>query len=172
MMDMARLDGAQSQPHLVEPLNRVVYRALDMIQPLAAKKAITLYAEIDDSLPETMVDDADFSRVVQNLIENAVNYTPEGGFIQVTTRRYNEGVALEVRDNGIGISSEDLPNIFNRLYRADKARTTRSGGMGLGLAIVKRIVEAHRGTIEVDSVLCAGSVFRVCLPLERAERAP
>lgn len=172
MVDMARLDRAQSQPHLIEPLNRVVHRAVDMMQPLAAKKAIALHAEIDESLPATMVDDADFSRVVQNLIENAVNYTPEGGVVTVTTRRHHEYAALEVRDNGIGISSEDLPNIFNRLYRADKARTTRDGGMGLGLAIVKRIVEAHHGKIEVESVPGAGSVFRVCLPIERTERAP
>jgi signal transduction histidine kinase len=172
MVDMARLDRALTEPHPVESFNRVVHRAVNMMQPLAAKKAIALHAEIDESLPETMVDDADFSRVVQNLIENAVNYTSDGGVVTVMTRRYDECVALEVRDNGIGISPEDLPNIFNRLYRADKARTSRGGGMGLGLAIVKRIVEAHHGTIEVESVLGAGSVFRICLPIERAGGAP
>ena len=171
MVDMARLDSAQSVPHPIESLNHVVRRAVNMMQPLAAKKAIVLRVEIDELLPETMVDDADFSRVVQNLIENAVNYTADGGAVTVTTRHYDGCAVLEVRDNGIGISPEDLPNIFNRLYRADKARTSRGGGMGLGLAIVKRIVEAHRGTIEVESAPGAGSIFRVCLPLERMEGA-
>jgi heavy metal sensor kinase len=106
-------------------------------------------------------------RLLLILIDNAVRYTPSGGSVEVTgglsaDTRYALGI---VRDTGIGIASEDLPHIFERFYRADKARSHESGGVGLGLSIGYWIAEAHGGTIEVESSLGKGSVFRVQLPI-------
>jgi two-component system phosphate regulon sensor histidine kinase PhoR len=99
-----------------------------------------------------------------NLIENAVNYTPDGGAVSVQTWSEDSKIVVEVRDTGIGIGDEDLPHIFEHFYRSDRARSTNTGGTGLGLAMVRRIVEIHRGRIEVESAAGKGSTFRVYLP--------
>lgn len=100
------------------------------------------------------------------LIDNAIKYTPQGGRVDVVVSQ-EKGFAIgEVRDTGIGIAPEDLPNVFERFYRADKARSRKSGGVGLGLSIGRWIAEAHRGTIEVQSSLGGGSIFKLRLPLD------
>jgi two-component system sensor histidine kinase BaeS len=99
------------------------------------------------------------------LIDNAIKYTPRRGRVDFDLRRENDFAVAEVRDTGIGIAAEDLPNIFERFYRADKARSRESGGVGLGLSIGHWIAEAHGGTIEVQSSIGNGSVFRLRLPL-------
>ena len=113
--------------------------------------------------------DADaLRRLFLILIDNAIKYTPAGGRVDVLVSRENGFAIGEVRDTGIGIAPEDLPNVFERFYRADKARSRESGGVGLGLSIGRWIAEAHAGTIEVQSSLGGGSVFRVRLPLAGA----
>jgi two-component system phosphate regulon sensor histidine kinase PhoR len=99
-----------------------------------------------------------------NLLQNAVNYTPEGGKIAVEARKEEGGIQIEVTDSGIGIPSEDLPRIFERFYRVDKGRSRELGGTGLGLSIVKHIAEAHGGRVSVESKLGQGSRFKVFLP--------
>jgi signal transduction histidine kinase len=102
------------------------------------------------------------------LIDNAVKYTPASGKVEVSLHR-NDGFAVaEVRDTGIGIAQTDLPNVFERFYRADKARTRELGGVGLGLSIGRWITEVHLGTIEVQSAPGRGSIFQVRLPLAKA----
>lgn len=125
---------------------------------------VTFQAEGD---PLTLVgDEMELHRLITNLLTNACNYTPPGGQILVRVARQDASILLEVQDNGIGISEAELPHIFKRFYRADRARSTNTGGMGLGLPIVQKIVEAHHGIIEVDSVPGRGSVFRVFLPID------
>jgi signal transduction histidine kinase len=99
------------------------------------------------------------------LIDNAVKYTPAGGKVTVALSGADGFAVTEVRDTGIGISKADLPHIFERFYRADKARTREMGGAGLGLSIGRWIAEAHGGMIEVESTLGQGSVLRVHLPV-------
>lgn len=99
------------------------------------------------------------------LIDNAVKYTPTGGSVSVKLTQINGSGIAEFQDTGIGISAEDLPHIFDRFYRADKARSREFGGVGLGLAIARWVVQAHLGSIEVQSTPGAGSIFRVHLPL-------
>jgi signal transduction histidine kinase len=99
------------------------------------------------------------------LIDNAVKYTPATGQVEVSLHRNNGFAVAEVRDTGIGIAETDLPNVFERFYRADKARTRESGGVGLGLSIGRWITEVHAGTIEVQSSAGHGSVFQVRLPI-------
>jgi heavy metal sensor kinase len=118
---------------------------------------------------ENLVVKGDRSKLRQlllNILDNAIKYTPSGGEISVSVRKEGEWAVAYVRDTGIGIPSEELPHIFERFYRVDKARSRSEGGSGLGLAIAKRIAEIHGGRIEVESQIDVGSTFRVYLPLE------
>ncbi len=108
-------------------------------------------------------------QMLQNLLDNSVSYTPEGGLIELDLRLIDGLAQLKVRDTGIGISSEDLPHIFDRFYRGQDARAVHSEGSGLGLAMVKYIAEAHGGSVEVSSQPGRGTTFVVDLPLT-AER--
>jgi signal transduction histidine kinase len=111
-----------------------------------------------------MADYDQLKQVIASVIENAVHYTPETGKILVYTEVQNQHVAVVVKDTGIGISEEDWPHIFEPFYRADQARSTTNGRSGLGLAIAKHIVEAHNGSIEVQSAFGYGSTFTILLP--------
>jgi signal transduction histidine kinase len=103
-------------------------------------------------------------RVATNLLDNAVKYTPAGGRIEVEAQRAGDEVRVTVSDTGRGIPPDDLPRIFDRFYRADRARSRQEGGTGLGLAIVQAIVHAHGGQVEAESVVGAGTTIRVTLP--------
>ena len=106
-------------------------------------------------------------RAIVNLINNAIKFTPEGGAVRVLARP-DGGVTIEVADNGAGIEPQDLPRVFERFYKADRAR--RAGGTGLGLAVVKHTAEAHGGRVEAESRLGEGSTFRIWLPRPRRSR--
>lgn len=105
------------------------------------------------------------SRIVQNLVSNAVKYTPAGGKIKVSFTRQSTNLVFKVEDNGIGISKDDLPRIFDKYYRADKSRSDGQSN-GLGLSVANDLVEAHGGTIKVTSKLGKGTTFTVKIPLE------
>ena len=104
------------------------------------------------------------SQVIVNLLSNALKYSPAGKTVQIIVAHDKNWTVLKIKDTGIGISSEDLPHIFERFYRADKSRNRESGGSGVGLAIVKAIVDAHGGKISVSSVMNEGTEFTVSLP--------
>lgn len=125
-------------------------------------KNITLVTDIQERYIEA--DKDKLAQVMVNLISNALKYTPEGGNIKISTSGDYDEVKISIKDTGIGISKEDLSNIFERFYRADKSRSRASGGSGIGLAIVKSLVEAHGGTISVKSEQGLGSEFVVVLP--------
>ena len=117
--------------------------------------------------------DPDFlERLFLILIDNAVKFTPPEGEIVVSSQIAADCVIVAVRDTGIGISDADLPNLFERFYRVDKARARASGGAGLGLAIGRWIARAHGGEIEVESIPGRGTLFRVRLPVDRSEQPP
>ncbi|MCZ8523429.1 MULTISPECIES: sensor histidine kinase [Paenibacillus] len=139
----------------------------DSMQSLAAAKGIRLMASLPGPLP--VYGDAErLKQLLYILLDNAVQYTGEGGEIRLILREEGSGEArkavIEVQDTGLGIAVEEQQRIFDRFYRADKARNRRHGGHGLGLAIAKWIVDAHRGTLGVDSAPGRGSVFTVRLP--------
>lgn len=113
----------------------------------------------------TMVDEDKMSQVFLNLLSNALHYTPENGTVWIEIETNPKQIIVRVRDNGIGIAPEDLPRIFDRLYRTDKSRSRHTGGAGIGLAIVKSIIEAHGGSISVESEINKGSTFILVLPL-------
>jgi two-component system phosphate regulon sensor histidine kinase PhoR len=117
---------------------------------------------------EVWCDTEAVSQVMSNLLDNAIKYTPAGGNITVGARHAGAFCELYVRDTGAGIPSEDLPRLFERFYRVDKARSRELGGTGLGLAIVKHLVAAHNGSIRVESRLNEGSTFFFTLPLNES----
>lgn len=134
-------------------------------QPLAARRSQQLEVEAEAGVPEIAFDRLKFNRAVTNLVTNALNYTPRSGRVVVRVYREGHHVAVAVQDNGIGIAEADLPYIFDRFYRADKARRSDTGGMGVGLSIAQRIVQAHGGEIRVTSKAGEGSTFTILLPL-------
>jgi len=119
---------------------------------------------ISPQFPLLKVDSEQMELVLRNLLDNAIKYTPNRGKISISALEKAENIYIEVADNGIGISAEHLPRIFERFYRADKDRSRKLGGTGLGLAIVKHIVQAHKGTIGIESKPGKGSKFFFTLP--------
>ena len=104
-------------------------------------------------------------QVMVNLLSNAINYSKEETTVTVTVTRSINEVVITIRDQGIGIEQSELPRLFERFYRVDRARSRDSGGTGLGLAIVKHLVEIHGGRVEVDSTIGVGTTFCIHLPI-------
>ncbi|PFA61817.1 PAS domain-containing sensor histidine kinase [Bacillus sp. AFS015802] len=135
---------------------------MPILQEKAKSKNISLQTSFD-SRGTAEVDSYRLKQVFINLISNAIVYTPKGGTVEITVDENPDNVFVRVKDNGMGISPEELPRIFERFYRVDKARSRNSGGTGLGLAIVKHIMEAHEGNVEVESEVNKGTTFTVTL---------
>lgn len=145
-------------------LNQLVLRVFDTYEPVALGKQQTLELSMDADIPAMLLDARRLERVLVNLISNAVNYTLEGRRIWIRTAYEQDTVSVSVADEGIGISAEELPKVFERFYRTDRARKQQTGGTGLGLAITKEVVELHGGTVSVVSEPEVGSTFTVRLP--------
>ena len=127
-------------------------------------KKVTGTIDVADDCPTIRADEARLREVFDNLLDNAVKYSGKGGEIRLSAVRRDYEIVLSVSDNGIGIAPEDLPRIFERFYRADKARSRELGGTGLGLSIVKHIAQLHSGRVEAESELGQGTTLRVILP--------
>jgi two-component system phosphate regulon sensor histidine kinase PhoR len=143
-------------------LREIVERQIAAYRPRAARAGLALELEPGPALP-LVADAARLEQVVANLIDNAIKYTDRGS-VRVRLGAENGVAWCEVEDTGPGIPAEDLPRIFERFYRVDKARSRERGGTGLGLSIVKHIATLHRGDVAVESVVGAGSRFRVSVP--------
>jgi signal transduction histidine kinase len=161
LMDISETESGtlklQLQPTNLSELARDV---LELYEPVAAEKNITL----NGNFPETLIASVDANRIRQvlaNLIDNAIKYTNPGGSVVLKVSSENDKAVFQVKDSGIGIPPEEIPRIWERLYRGDKSRSER--GLGLGLSLVKAIVEAHHGSVEVSSTPNEGSTFTVNL---------
>ncbi|MBI1802294.1 MAG: HAMP domain-containing protein [Chloroflexi bacterium] len=137
---------------------------LGRFEPAAREKNVTLTLDVPGALPPLEVDADRITQVLQNLVANALHYTPADGTVTVGARAGPQGVEVSVGDSGGGIAPADLPHIFDRFYRADRSRTRASGGSGLGLAIVKQLVEAHGGRVRVESEPGKGARLTFTLP--------
>ncbi len=164
LADLSRIESGQA-PLQKETLNTadVLSRAAARLQEQANRAGLTLKVYAPPGLPPVPADEERLEQVLLNLIHNAIKFTPPGGRIDVTAHADGDNMVFSVSDTGAGISAEDLPRIFERFYKADKARTGR--GTGLGLAIAKHIVEAHGGKIWAQSAEGKGSTFIFTLPL-------
>jgi signal transduction histidine kinase len=137
------------------------------IEVLAKTKGIRIASELPNGAVHVHGDSRALRQLLLILLDNAVKYTPAGGRIEIAIADTDAHASLSVRDTGIGIPAEDVPHIFDRFYRVDRARSRAQGGAGLGLAIGRWIAEAHGGGIFVESELERGSVFSVRLPAAR-----
>jgi signal transduction histidine kinase len=141
--------GLDIFPQPVQP-SGLLERIYQAYQPIAARQGVELTLNVPESIPEIQVDEGRMIQVLKNLLENALRYTPKGGTIQLSIS-VGEKIQLRVTDSGEGIEAEDLPYVFDRFYRVDKARGANSGKMGLGLAICKALVTAQGGVISAES---------------------
>jgi PAS domain S-box-containing protein len=144
-------------------INGIVEEAVHAAQPSAATKSLTLAVDLGE-LPQIRGDRARLAQVLDNFISNAIKFTPTGGHITVATRVLPGEVEIVVADNGIGIPKDELPLLFQRFFRAERATAGAIPGTGLGLAIAKAIVAGHGGRIRVESECGRGTTFRIILP--------
>jgi two-component system phosphate regulon sensor histidine kinase PhoR len=166
LLTLARLESRQEKMARVSMELPALLRSVagDWSQKLAAKK-LTLNVEAADNLPRVPADPQRLEQVLHNLLQNAVKYTETGGNIALRAAAYNGTVEVRVEDTGLGIPPADLPHIFERFYRADKARTRELGGTGLGLSIVKHIIQLHGGSVTAESKYGKGTTIILNLPL-------
>jgi two-component system phosphate regulon sensor histidine kinase PhoR len=165
MLDLARIEGG-SLLRLDEDvdLGRLAATSAERLRLFAERNHVILAIDSEPGLPTIRGDEARLGQVVVNLVHNAVKFSPDGGEVRVAARRDGDEVAVSVTDHGVGIRRADQARIFERFYKADRARL-RGGGTGLGLAIARHVVEGHGGRIGVESVEGAGSTFTVTIPI-------
>lgn len=174
LFELARLDSHETQPHL-EPfsISELVQDVVQKNKLHSEKKGVHIQSNLDQGLPFVYADIGLIERVLENLIENALRFTPEGGIISIHLAKTGEGrnaiankeVTINVSDTGRGISPEEIPYIFHRFYRATQETSSGGGGSGLGLAIAKRIMELHGTSMEVKSQINQGTTFSFHLPV-------
>lgn len=166
LLTLVSLDSKDTKPPVFAAiqLSEVLSENVRRLAPLARERGI----EMSAVMKEQVTVDGDVSRLTQvfyNLIDNAIKYTPRGGTIKIELAKSDAMARVRVIDSGIGIPAADLPHVFDRFYRVDKARSRGTGGTGLGLSIVKQIVLLHNGKIDVTSEVEKGSTFTVELPI-------
>jgi two-component system phosphate regulon sensor histidine kinase PhoR len=168
MLDMARIEsGVVRVEKKFVSLNELIEGGVKLMQPAATDKNISVESRLSSLYLGVKVDSDMMSRVVMNLISNAIKYTDAGGRLIVRSLLAGDQLAFEVEDNGRGIPADAMPKLFQKFYRV-KENANVAPGTGLGLSLVKHIVEeVHGGKIEVESQFGKGSVFRVKLPVER-----
>jgi len=147
--------------------SELLTEVVDTVYPIAQKKQILLVKQFSPDVDSVYCDSEAVHQILINLLDNAMKYTPDGGVITVGTRPCGHStVEIFVKDTGVGIPVEDVPRLFERFYRVDKARSRELGGTGLGLAIVKHLVLAQNGEVRVESTISEGSTFSFTLPIE------
>jgi PAS domain S-box-containing protein len=166
LLDISKLEAGRLQLEMEEVhLPELIWGMVEQIRPLAEKKRIALTMKVNKELPRTEGDPRRLERVLNNLLSNAVKFTPEGGSVEVTAWQDDGHLKVRVSDTGVGIPAEDLSDLFQPFHRGRNVTKQAIEGTGLGLTIVKALVEAHRGTIEVESELGKGTTVELTLPL-------
>jgi two-component system, OmpR family, phosphate regulon sensor histidine kinase PhoR len=165
LLDIAKIEaGTYVQHRVPTDVGKLIQETVDLMAPRAEQQGITISCEYHD-LRQVQADPKNMEKVLNNLLSNAINYSPNGGSVAIRARGLGEFVEIQVKDTGVGIPEAELPKIFDKFYRVKHPETRKVIGTGLGLAIVKSVVEAHNGTIEVHSTLGRGSTFTIRLPM-------
>ncbi len=162
---LSRIETGQADFKTVSTdLNALIKDVIAEMEPIAEKQRVTLTADLDQTMPAVAVDKERIRQTLINLVHNAIKFNKPGGKVIVSTGAGEDSVTVSVTDDGIGISPDDLPRVFERFYKADKARSR--GGSGLGLAIAKHTIQAHEGTIWARSETGKGSTFSFRIPVK------
>jgi signal transduction histidine kinase len=167
--DLRMLSQADAGELRLEPLpvdsQTILEHTAEIHQHQTAQQNVALRVQVESGLPAIRLDEARFMQMMDNLISNALRYTPPGGSITLGARRQSSGIEFRVSDTGSGIEPDELPWIFDRFQRGDKSRHSDGNESGLGLAIVKALAEAHGGKVTAESVVGNGTTIRVWLPI-------
>jgi two-component system phosphate regulon sensor histidine kinase PhoR len=165
LTELSRIESGKAKLKLeTVNLNLIIEDVIARLNPYAKSQRVALLSELPDDLPPVHADNERIRQVITNLVHNAIKFTPSGGKAIISAKPERDSLVVSVCDTGIGISKEDLPHVFERFYKADKARA--GGGTGLGLAIAKHVVQAHGGNIWAQSEEGKGSTFSFSLPLQ------
>jgi two-component system sensor histidine kinase VicK len=166
LLTLSRFDYGKMDMNIVRfPFAKAVSSVYEAVILDAQNHGHQLTLELPDDLPEVDGDLERIEQVIMNIVSNAIKYTPDGGRIQITAGQEAEQVFARITDNGIGIPEKDLPRLFERFYRVDKARSRASGGTGLGLSIAREILNQHHGDIQIESVYGQGTTVTITLPI-------
>ncbi|MEX1047490.1 MAG: ATP-binding protein [Actinomycetota bacterium] len=163
LLDLSRLESGSELAETIS-LSDLVREESERAAPVAAARDVQL--SLESQAVSVRGSERDLGLLVHNLVDNAIRYTRPGGSVRVALGEQDGSAVLVVRDTGIGIPARDLPRVFERFYRVDRARSRETGGTGLGLSIVKHVAENHGGSVSVESELGGGSVFEVRLPAD------
>lgn len=164
---MTRSDLGQFEMKQEEvPFRSLVRQVITTLQPQARKAEVVLCYDVPSELPSLYIDPKRIKQVLNNLVTNAIKFTPPGGTVSINARQYDErSVMISVADTGYGIPNEDRPHIFERFYQSNHSQQSKMGGYGLGLSIAKLIVEQHGGNITFDTVINQGTTFYFTTPI-------
>jgi two-component system sensor histidine kinase VicK len=169
LLQLSNLDFQQSKWNKkVMDLNKIIEKTMLKLEVSVKNKDQQIQSNFPEHATNIYADEDRIEQVILNLLSNCIKYTPEGGKININVQVYEGTALLKIKDNGIGIPKEDLPRIFERFYRVDKARSRELGGTGLGLSIAQQIVEAHEGTLEIFSEEGNGTEAIIKLPITDA----
>ncbi len=167
LLTLSRLDNKRTKWQIVEyHINDSLRHLCEVMNVDAVSHGHKLMLQAGENIPRMTADKDRIDQVIVNIISNAIKYTPDGGTIVVSSSMADkENILIRIMDNGLGIPEKDLPRIFERFYRVEKARTSDTGGTGLGLAIAKELIEAHGGNIRIQSKLNIGTIVDIILPV-------
>jgi len=167
LLELSRFDAGSVQFNFERfSLAKSIEDVRDAVKLECAARGHTMTVHTPEDLPDIVGDRARIEQVLINIVTNAIKYTPDGGQIDITSGSSDGFVWVAIKDTGIGIPEEDIPRLFDRFYRVDKARSRESGGTGLGLSIALEIIQRHGGAIDVQSAVGEGTTVTVRLPIE------
>lgn len=169
LLDFAKIESGLQLNLVPVDINKLIAHCVEAIKPAAQAKAMTITNDLPAPLPPVLGDAGRLMQIFNNLISNAVKYTPPEGHVRIYAEQRENTLLIAIKDDGLGISPEDQARVFDRFYRVRRSETESIEGTGLGLAIVKKLIEAHRGRIGLVSALGEGSTFTVTLPLAPQE---
>jgi signal transduction histidine kinase len=165
LLDVAKIEAGKYVQHQVPTdIGQIIEETVALMEPRAKEQGITLTHSYHN-LKLVQADPKNIEEIFNNLVSNAINYSPDGGRVTITARSLPEYMEVKVEDTGVGIPPEELPKIFDKFYRVKHPKTRQVIGTGLGLAIVRGVIEAHHGTIDVESIPDKGTTFRILLPV-------
>ncbi len=166
LLDLAKMEAGYGQLEQVPlKLGKILAEQVELLRPKAEAQKVHLKLELPPDLPLIQADRRSMEEIFTNLLSNAINYSPDGGDVTVATLSHGDYLEVLVRDQGIGIEAEELPKVFDKFYRVKSPKTRQIVGTGLGLSLVKGLVEAHRGSVTVESQAGKGTTFRVFFPV-------